>query len=186
MWRGIRMPVYAVVVGMIIVTQGIRPCGRNNPEVERLVEDTAVPGNPHKNPDGWIPIGTDTLFQAFQHIDSSRIRRDLPRRLGDPVGYYGCDRRPKRPVLYQNYPNPFKGSTAVAFYLPWALRVRIVIYNTLGREVITLVDDIPMGGDYEVAWDGCDDKGNPVPSGVYFCRMVAGWTVYSIKLVRAR
>ena len=186
MWRGIRMPAYAAVIGMVIVTQGIRPCGTNNPAVKGLAEDTVVLGTSLGNPGGWIQIGADTLFQAFQHIDSSRVGVGLPRRLGDPVGYYGCDRRPKKPVLYQNYPNPFKGSTAVSFYLPWALRVRIVIYDSLGREVITLVDDMPMGGNYEVAWDGRDDKGNPVHSGVYFCRMIAGWTVYSTKLVCTR
>ena len=50
----------------------------------------------------------------------------------------------------------------------------VVIYNQLGQQVVTLVDQAMQAGDYEVAWQGLDAQGRPVSSGLYFYRMLAG------------
>ena len=73
-----------------------------------------------------------------------------------------------------NYPNPFNPSTNIAFRIPQAQKVQLVIYNQLGQVVTTLVDQSLNAGDYQVVWNGLNQKGRPVSSGLYFYRMVAG------------
>lgn len=74
-------------------------------------------------------------------------------------------------ALYQNYPNPFNAGTVISFALPEASRVALSIYNTVGQRVATLVDQTLPAGDHNVHWDGRDDSGNEVASGVYFYRL---------------
>jgi len=73
-----------------------------------------------------------------------------------------------------NYPNPFNPTTNIAFRIPDAQQVQIVIYNQLGQYVTTLVDQSMQAGEYQVAWNGLTANGRPVASGLYFYRMVAG------------
>lgn len=80
---------------------------------------------------------------------------------------------PKGFVLYQNYPNPFNPSTSVRFSTDRAARVRIVVYDILGREVITLANSAFFPGQYAFQWDGRDQHGMVMPSGIYYARMVA-------------
>ncbi len=71
--------------------------------------------------------------------------------------------------LMQNYPNPFNPSTTIRYALPAASQVQIRIYNTLGSEVATLVEGERGEGLHEVTFDAAG-----LPSGVYYCRMIAG------------
>jgi hypothetical protein len=71
--------------------------------------------------------------------------------------------------LRQNYPNPFNPVTTISFALPRSGRVSLKIYDPLGREIVTLVDEFTQPGHYEVQWRAEDS-----PSGVYFCRLQAG------------
>ncbi|GEM_PF-2749823 len=73
--------------------------------------------------------------------------------------------------LEQNYPNPFNPSTAISYQLPAVSRVRLEIYNLLGQKVRTLVDQQQPGGRYTVEWNGRDENGSEVSSGVYFYRL---------------
>ena len=73
-----------------------------------------------------------------------------------------------------NYPNPFNPTTNIAFKIPAAQDVHLVIYNQLGQHVTTLVDRSLSAGEYQVTWDGTNAKGRSVSSGLYFYRMVAG------------
>ena len=83
---------------------------------------------------------------------------------------------PKSFELGENYPNPFNPSTKIQFGLPTDAQASIVIYNTLGQKVRTLVDEYRASGRYEVSWDGRDDLGRTVGSGVYLYRLVSGQT----------
>lgn len=76
---------------------------------------------------------------------------------------------PDRYALGQNYPNPFNSETTIPYQLPEDTKVRLVLYNMLGQEIIVLVNDSQLASYYEVHWDGRDSEGNIVPSGVYFC-----------------
>jgi len=75
--------------------------------------------------------------------------------------------------LNQNIPNPFNGSTTIEFSLKEADFVRIDAYNTAGRRVATIINEHLDAGAYKIAWNGADDNGNPLPSGVYIYTMRA-------------
>lgn len=73
--------------------------------------------------------------------------------------------------LHQNYPNPFNPSTTIEFYLPKAENTTLSIYNMLGQEVITLLDEKVEAGYKEVVWSGKDKTGHQVASGIYFYKL---------------
>ncbi|MCX6142106.1 MAG: cohesin domain-containing protein [Ignavibacteriales bacterium] len=82
---------------------------------------------------------------------------------------------PKEFSLSQNYPNPFNPSTALRFDLPREARVTMEIYNILGVRVRTLLKGETLGaGNHVMRWDGRDESGQMVPSGVYLYRIAAG------------
>ncbi|MCK4272180.1 T9SS type A sorting domain-containing protein, partial [bacterium] len=82
---------------------------------------------------------------------------------------------PNSSALLQNYPNPFNARTSIAFQLAGgSLRTSLQVYNILGQKVITLVDDILEPGDHQVTWDGRDERGSPVASGIYLCSLRTG------------
>ena len=71
------------------------------------------------------------------------------------------------------YPNPFNPATTIPFTLAGAGRVTLRVYDALGRSVRTLLAGARPAGDYHLAWDGRDDDGRALPSGVYFIRLEA-------------
>jgi hypothetical protein len=73
--------------------------------------------------------------------------------------------------LSQNYPNPFNPETTIDYSVREAGNVTIDVYNIKGQKVKTLVNDHRANGEYSVIWDGTDDNGNSVSSGVYHYRM---------------
>ena len=76
--------------------------------------------------------------------------------------------------LAQNYPNPFNPRTTLAYSLHDAANVSLTIYDVAGRRVRELVNEHRLPGAYKVVWDGRDEKGTQVSSGVYFYKLVAG------------
>jgi len=72
------------------------------------------------------------------------------------------------------FPNPFNPSTTIRFDLPRSSQVELMIYDVAGRRVRTLVRETREAGPHEVTWRGLDERGRPVVSGVYFCRLRAG------------
>ncbi|NWF51351.1 MAG: T9SS type A sorting domain-containing protein [Ignavibacteriaceae bacterium] len=85
--------------------------------------------------------------------------------------------------LEQNYPNPFNPSTEIVFKVAEPGIVNIKIYDVLGREVKTLLNDFRNNGIYSVVWDGDNNFGERVSSGVYFYRMEAGSYVETKKMM---
>jgi len=77
-------------------------------------------------------------------------------------------------ALLQNYPNPFNPSTTIRFAIPSAGRVQMTVYNIIGQRVKTLVDEDRAAGEYVVEWNGNDENGRPVASGIYFYRLKSG------------
>jgi hypothetical protein len=90
---------------------------------------------------------------------------------------------PKRTALYQNTPNPFNPVTVIRFDLARPGRLQLRIYDVAGRQVRTLVDEPMQTGIHEVAWDGRDESGQRVASGVYLYRLVADEVRQTRKLV---
>jgi hypothetical protein len=93
------------------------------------------------------------------------------------------DQVPDQFVLYANYPNPFNPETIIKYQLPELLPVTLKIYNLLGQEIRTLVDEVQRSGVYEIRWDGKDDIGRSVASGIYVYRLQAGSTVAVKKMI---
>ncbi|MBI5215378.1 MAG: T9SS type A sorting domain-containing protein [Ignavibacteriae bacterium] len=81
---------------------------------------------------------------------------------------------PETFALGQNYPNPFNPSTSVKYQVPQTSHVRLIVYNTLGVEVARLVDETLEAGYYTISWDGKDNLGKSVSTGIYLCKMAAG------------
>ena len=75
--------------------------------------------------------------------------------------------------LYNNYPNPFNPSTSIKFALNKTGNVRLKIYNSLGEEIITLIDKLYSKGEHTVVWNGKNQFNKNAPSGVYFITMEA-------------
>jgi len=76
-----------------------------------------------------------------------------------------------RPKLHQNAPNPFNPVTTIRFELPVPMHVGLAVYNLAGRRVRTLLDGPTDAGEYAVGWDGRNERGEGVASGVYFYRL---------------
>jgi flagellar hook assembly protein FlgD len=87
--------------------------------------------------------------------------------------------------LGQNRPNPFNPQTTIPYVLPGgaSTRVRLSIVDIAGRLVRTLVNESQSGGPHEAAWNGKDDRGQSVSSGVYFYVLEAGGERRMKKLV---
>ncbi|MFN0157100.1 MAG: T9SS type A sorting domain-containing protein [Bacteroidota bacterium] len=83
---------------------------------------------------------------------------------------------PTRFFLHPTYPNPFNPATVIRYEIGYQLRVRIRVFDILGREVATLVDEVKGPGDYEVSWDGAG-----FASGVYIFSIEAGPYFRSMK-----
>ena len=81
---------------------------------------------------------------------------------------------PGQLALHRSYPNPFNPMATIGFDLPRSQHVRLTVYTVDGRRVTLLVDERRTAGRHEVVWNGCDDHGRQVPSGVYFYRLEAG------------
>ncbi|WP_456442622.1 FlgD immunoglobulin-like domain containing protein, partial [Caldithrix abyssi] len=85
--------------------------------------------------------------------------------------------------LFNNYPNPFNPSTMLAFEIPKAGQVRLVIYDLNGRLVKTVFDGRVAQGRHQIQWDGTNFNGNALPSGVYFARLIFDGKTRTQKLV---
>jgi hypothetical protein len=96
---------------------------------------------------------------------------------------------PKIPMefsLAQNFPNPFNPSTVIQYQVPGLSKIMLKIFNTLGQEVKTLVDEIQDAGYKSVEWNSTDNTGNAVPSGMYFYQLHGDGFVATKKLLLMR
>jgi flagellar hook assembly protein FlgD len=83
---------------------------------------------------------------------------------------------PDKYELAQNFPNPFNSSTTISFTVAQSSlqRIRLIIYDVLGQEIITLLDGVRNAGKHEIVWDSKNQQGQVVPSGVYIYRLWGG------------
>ena len=106
----------------------------------------------------------DIDYVSYLTSDPGSFPRVLP----------GDGESPGQPKLSlgQNWPNPFNPRTSILFTLPSDGQVSLRIYNATGQVVRTVVDEPREAGSHEELWDGCDDSGRRLASGVYFARLV--------------
>jgi hypothetical protein len=90
----------------------------------------------------------------------------------DPASTFVNNREEKLPIAFrleQNYPNPFNPETTISYTIPERLHVKLFVYDILGREIVTLVDEIQDANSYAIRFDATN-----LPSGIYFNRLQAG------------
>ncbi len=89
-------------------------------------------------------------------------------------------------VVLESYPDPFIHRTVIVYEVPYATRVELAIYNTLGQRIRTLVNQEQAPGRHKVVWDGKDSIGHPVPEGVYIYRLRIAGTTRVHRIIRLR
>ncbi|MDP2983673.1 MAG: FlgD immunoglobulin-like domain containing protein [Candidatus Latescibacter sp.] len=89
-------------------------------------------------------------------------------------------------TLKQNLPNPFNPATTIGFALRKSSQVSLKVYDLLGREVVTLANGEKSAGEHRVIWNGSDNSGKQVSSGVYLYRLIAGGREETRKMLLAR
>ena len=89
-------------------------------------------------------------------------------------------------ALQQNYPNPFNPSTEIQFALPSSAFVELTVFNTLGQRVRTLVKERLQPGKYQTTWDGRNDRGHQMATGVYIYRIQARGVEQSLRFNEVR
>ena len=133
--------------------------------------------------------GEDIMFKVFDASTQfeSPIVEQLPFEVDGIVGHgmkpheltafpRKCNELVNAPTEYslgQNYPNPFNPETTIHFSLPKQSQAQLVVYNTLGQVVRTLISGNMAAGRHSVVWDGLDERGERVESGIYIYKIMA-------------
>ncbi|MFQ6613174.1 MAG: N-acetylmuramoyl-L-alanine amidase, partial [Fidelibacterota bacterium] len=104
----------------------------------------------------------------------------IPPMRADIALYIEFGEQPSRFALYQNYPNPFNSTTTLHYDLPENLSVKLTIFNLRGQEVKTVVNEDQHSGYKKIQWDGTDQQGQRVSTGIYLYRIDMG-TYSSVK-----
>ncbi len=112
-------------------------------------------------------------------IDDLRLTGAVPTAVGEVAAV------PSAFALEQNHPNPFNGSTRIGFTLPGG-PARLTLYNLLGQRVARPFDDDGPAGDRTILWDGRDDRGRELATGVYLYRLESAGQVQTRRLVLLR
>ncbi|KPK82822.1 MAG: hypothetical protein AMS27_13900, partial [Bacteroides sp. SM23_62_1] len=141
------------------------------------VNDAVIEGNDngiYSFTDGDVETGS-TYYYILQSVDITGERRSY-QTISITL------KLPRQYTLYQNYPNPFNPITNVKFDLPKKERVILKIYNILGQEIKTLIDKDLESGSHTVQWDGTNNFGLQVASGVYIYQVRAGKFIKAKKM----
>lgn len=93
---------------------------------------------------------------------------------------------PKRYALLPAYPNPFNPITTITYHLPEKADVSLVIYNCMGQFVQELESGHQQAGEYMAIWDGRNNRGSPVTSGLYICHFKTGSRAFTQKILLMR
>jgi hypothetical protein len=124
-----------------------------------------------------LPMGAGQLVGFAESAQVKAVVVELASATGEMlsavVQHSPVVEMPKAFSLHQNYPNPFNPVTTISFDIvgSGARQVRLAVYNALGQQVSVLIDDVQPAGPHRVEWDGTDDHGRRVASGVYMYRL---------------
>ncbi len=118
-------------------------------------------------------VGTITAGSPIEALEVPEDPIVLPKAVAKPGSF----------ALLNNYPNPFNPNTTILYALPKETDVKLEVYNLLGQKVRVLVNKHQDAGYQTVVWDGRNDKGESVPTGIYFYRLQAESYVNSKKMI---
>jgi hypothetical protein len=117
---------------------------------------------------GWEAIGTSAFRQSVLEVVLNYLDQPTGIEIKDLTSLL-----PEEFELFQNYPNPFNPQTTIRFAVPEPSEIQLIVYNSIGQKVRLLTRENYLPGYYDVVWDGRDDLGNAVASGVYFYKMIS-------------
>ncbi len=150
--------VYRNIVGE--TARVIHSQGHRNGDPFAYVDESAVPGETYEYRIG-VADEDGEFYSPFQKITLPGVEF----------------------ALQQNHPNPFNPTTTIGYSLSAADEVRLVVYDARGALVKVLVDEAKTAGEYSAVWNGLDNNGNAVASGVYFYRLIVGQHITAKKRV---
>lgn len=120
--------------------------------------------------------GEDQFDNVVSHVEKLDLQTSMKEEIVSPSEL----------ELEQNYPNPFNPTTHISFKIPQKSKVFLEIFNIFGKRITTLVNDELDAGKHTVEWNGRDEYGNLVASGVYFYRISNGNTSITKKMTLLR
>lgn len=163
-----------VVIGLISMVTGEKPDMAAGSGAVAELHFKLDPGvnNVEINP-VEMEFPNHSLTYYYNDYSSGRpvVKSVQPEVEAGQVFYSNPTAMPTKFALHQNSPNPFNPTTKIAYDMPAAGDVKISVFNVLGQHVSDLVDGYNEAGSYEVIWDGKDQAGEQVASGVYFYRI---------------
>jgi hypothetical protein len=139
-------------------------------DVQSWVDD---PNSNH----GWIIIGDESVIRTAKRFFSkeSADTTRFPRLIVTYTPGTSVKSRDSKTIkeyrLFANYPNPFNPETTLSFQIPERTRIRLSVYDVLGKTVNVLVEKELQAGTHSVQWQGIDKNGRAVPSGLYYYRL---------------
>jgi hypothetical protein len=146
---------------------------------------------------GYVPgYGTTTDPKSYSFIDENVVTGSYSYRLKQ-IDFDGTfsysdevivevNLTPGNFALFQNYPNPFNPTTTIEFQVPQVSDVTLKIYDMLGQEIRSLFNDQVVPGKYTMEWDGMNNSGSQMSSGIYIYTITAGEFVESKEMVLIR
>ncbi|OPZ72864.1 MAG: Cohesin domain protein [bacterium ADurb.Bin478] len=177
------LSVTAIHAGSLLESEGAVPAFLSEQDQSKGLIDIAFSrlvekGDPEIHEDGVLVQIEWKLLDAasspkitlagadLRSADNSVLAVEFPRELE-----LSAAALPTQFALLQNYPNPFNGHTEITFLLPVETRVKLQVVNILGQPVITLCDHLCSAGSHRLVWNGKNELGRDVVSGVYILRM---------------
>ncbi len=127
----------------------------------------------------WIQIGELEVWEAGK---APTATPPLPKQFEPKPELQVAAQPPANFVLSQNYPNPFNPETSISYQIPGETHVSLAIYNMTGELIRTLVSENKTAGAYTVSWNGLDNAGQKVASGIYVYRLEASGYAVSKKM----
>ncbi|MFC2084234.1 M20/M25/M40 family metallo-hydrolase [Bacteroidota bacterium] len=161
---------------------------------ETFFDTTSPAGQMRNQPVGIEYLGDDfkvivlsfPLYYMNADDASDLINYILAEKFGETTSISDNKSLPETFDLFQNYPNPFNPSTTIEFQIPKENNVSLKIYNIIGEEIRTLLNEYKKPGYYRVNWNGYDNKGKEVSTGIYFYKLNAGSFSKSQKMILLR
>ncbi|HKB84807.1 MAG TPA: LamG-like jellyroll fold domain-containing protein, partial [Ignavibacteriaceae bacterium] len=148
----------------------------NNNMIDEVTNDSTVADNPPVNATAPLRIGNGGNLNGTRGF-SGKIDQVLVYNNFEGQNTTGVKDEtaeiPKRFELLQNYPNPFNPTTTIKFGVAKAGQVSLVVYDLLGRKVKTLFNENTHAGFHTAEWDGTNEYGNKVATGLYFYQLKA-------------
>jgi hypothetical protein len=177
---------FALTSGETLMPAGLAisyPLGRSLDENFNIQIDSDSTKNGGVIPDIHVPLTRENMNAIFVDSEDVELKCAIEYLNGLISIIDDQGSQPKTVQLFENYPNPFNSQTSIKYFLPKSMHVKLTIYNIMGQEITTLVDDSGEAGYNTTMWNSMDSQGRNVGSGVFFYKIKAGNYIKVRKMV---